>query len=76
MSEEKGIVKNYLSGILRVALVALLVAFQFLVIILLALWLNAYSVYMYLVIELLSIIIMFALLNDSRSPSYNWCGLV
>ncbi|MBQ9119517.1 MAG: cardiolipin synthase [Lachnospiraceae bacterium] len=78
MSEEKGIVKNYLSGILRVALVALLVAFQFLVIILLALWLNAYSVYMYLVIELLSIIIMFALLNDSRSPSYKlvWISVI
>lgn len=78
MSGEKGRVKNYLSGVLRVVLVALLVAVQFGVIILLALWLNSYSVYMYLVIELLSIVIMFALLNDSRSPSYKlaWISVI
>ncbi len=78
MSGEKGIVKNYLSGVLRVALVALLVAFQFGVIILLAFWLHSYTVYIYLIIELLSIIIMFALLNDSRSPSYKlaWISVI
>lgn len=70
MNEERGVVKKYLSGFLRVVLVAALVAFQFGVIILLALWLNIYSVYMYLVIEILSIIIIIGLVNDNRHSSY------
>lgn len=68
--KEVGVVRNYLSGALRVVLVAALVALQSAVIILLSLWLNSYSVYMYLLIEVLSICIIIGLVNDNRCPSY------
>ncbi len=68
--DKKGIVKSYLSGFLRAAVVASLVMMQFAGIVLLSIWLRGYSFYIYTVIEILSIIIILSLINDSRSPSY------
>jgi cardiolipin synthase len=68
--DKKGIVKSYLSGFLRGAVVALLVMIQFIGIVFLSIWLRGYSFYIYTVIEVLSIIIILSLINDSRSPSY------
>lgn len=66
----KGRVTNYLSGFLRAALVAVLVLVQFGLVTALAVWLRGYTVYLYTILELLSIIVMIGLINDSRSPSY------
>ena len=66
----KGRVTNYLSGFLRAALVALLVLAQIAVIFALGFWMSGNTVYVYYIIELLSLIIIVGLINDSKSPSY------
>ncbi len=68
--EKKGIVKSYVSGFLRCAMVAGLVLMQFAAIFLLSFWLRGYTLYIYTVIEVISIFIILGLVNDSRSPSY------
>lgn len=76
--EHKGIVKSYLSGFLRGAVVAGLVLIQFAAIVVLSFWLRGYSFYIYTIIEILSIMIILGLVNDSRSPSYKiaWICIV
>ena len=66
----KGRVTNYLSGFLRAALVAALVVIQFGLVTALAVWLRGYTIYIYSILEALSIIVIIGLINDSRSPSY------
>lgn len=68
--EKKGIVKSYVSGFLRCAVVAALVLTQFAAIFLLGIWLRGYTLYIYTIIEVLSIMIILGLVNDYRSPSY------
>ncbi|MBE5960964.1 MAG: cardiolipin synthase [Lachnospiraceae bacterium] len=77
-NHEKGMVKSYLSGFLRVALVAALVLLQFGVIIWLSLWLTSYTVYIYSIIEIASIILMIGLVNASKSQSYkmSWICII
>lgn len=74
----KGIIKGYVSGILRGCIVGCLVLIQFAIIICLSLYLRSYTVYIYWVIEILSILIMIGLMNDNRSPSYklSWICIV
>lgn len=74
----KGRIKNYVSGFLRAALVAMLVLIQMGLIFALSLWLSGYTVYIYNIIEVLSIIIIVGLINDSKSPSYKlgWICIV
>lgn len=78
LKDKKGIVKSYVSGFLRVAVVALLVFAQFVAIVLLSLWARGYSFYFYTLIEILSIIIIIALVNDNRSSSYkiSWICII
>lgn len=75
---EEGIIKSYLSGFFRAALVAALVFIQFGVIIGLTMWLRGYTLYFYTVIEIASIIIIIGLVNDSRSASYkiSWICII
>lgn len=77
-NKEKGRIKSYLSGFLRVALVASLVLIQFVLIVSLSIWLTEYTVYIYSIIEVLSIIIIIGLVNDYRSSSYkiSWICIV
>lgn len=74
----KGTTKSYLSGFLRVALVGILVLAQFTVLFLLTYWLSESTIYIYLIIEILSIFITIGLVNDNRSPSYKigWICIV
>lgn len=65
-----GRIKNSLSGFLRVCLVAMLVFCQIGLIILLPFWLHRYTVYFYFVVEIASLIVIFTLVNDVRSPAY------
>lgn len=67
---ESGVIKNYLSGFLRVALVVLLVMVQFAMIIGLSIWMQSYTVYFYIILGAANILIMTSLVNDSRSESY------
>lgn len=68
--KEEGVVKSYLSGFFRAALVAALVLVQFGIIIWLSMLLRSYTIYIYTIIEIASIIIIIGLVNDSRSSSY------
>lgn len=70
VDELKGRIKNNLSGFLRVVLVGLLVLLQFAILIVLPFFLNSYTIYFYLTLEILSIIVILSLVNDNRSPSY------
>lgn len=76
--ELTGRVKSYLSGFLRVIVVALLVFLQLLVIGVAPFMLSQFTVYFYIILELLSFIGIVTLINDSRSPSYKiaWTSLV
>ncbi len=67
---DKGIIKSYWSGIIRVSIVAVLVLVQLAAIIGLSIWLTGYTVYIYAAIEIASIFIMIGLVNDNRSPSF------
>lgn len=66
----KGRIQSSLSGFLRAFIVGLLVLFQFGFIIILPFLFRQYTVYLYVLLEVLSLIIMLSLVNDNRSPSY------
>lgn len=65
-----GTVKSYLSGFFKVVLVGLLVLLQFIIIGLAPFVLRNLTVYFYVILEFLSIILILSLVNDNRSPSY------
>lgn len=62
--------RTYTSGIIRTVVVALLVLVQFLLIGEVTYWLRGFSVYFYVLLEVLSIILIVTLVNRSLSPSY------
>lgn len=68
----KGRVQNSLSGFLRACIVAVLVAFQFAILIVLPFLLRQYASLFYLVMELFGVFTILALTNDSRSMSYKY----
>ncbi len=68
----KGRVQNSLSGFLRACLVAILVAFQFAVLIVLPFFLRQYTTLFYVLIELFGVFTILALTNDNRSMSYKF----
>lgn len=71
----KGRVQNKLSGFVRAAVVAVLVAFQFAVIIFLPFVLRQYFLYFYVTMEILGVLAVLALTNDNRSMSYKFAWL-
>ncbi|NLK28537.1 MAG: cardiolipin synthase [Clostridiales bacterium] len=79
MKEEvTGRIQSYLSGFLRATIVGLLVLAQFALIIYLSFQLRGYTVYIYSFIQVLSIIIIIALVNDYRNNSYkiSWICII
>ena len=68
----KGRVQNSLSGFLRACTVALLVMFQFAILIGLPFLLRQYASLFYLVLELCGVFTILALTNDNRSMSYKF----
>lgn len=68
----KGRVQNSMSGFIRACMVALLVAFQFAVLIFVPFLLRQYSTYFYILMEILGVFTILALTNDSRSMSYKF----
>ncbi len=71
----KGRVQNRLSGFLRACVVALLVAFQFAIILLLPFFLREYFALFFILMEVLGVTAILALTNDSRSISYKFAWL-
>ena len=65
-----GRIKNSLSGFLRVCVVALIVAFQMGLLLVLPFLLHQYTVYFYVILEIVSLIVIISLINDMRSPAY------
>lgn len=65
-----GRIKNSLGGFLRICLVALIILGQIALLLLLPYWLRQYTVYFYVIVEIASLVIIFVLLNDKRSPAY------
>lgn len=63
-------IKSYLSGFIKGAVVSLLVLVQFAFILLLSYMLSSSSVYIYYFLLLISIILIIGLVNDSSSPSF------
>lgn len=76
--ELTGTVKNYMSGFLRVLLVAILVLFQFAIVALSPFLLRNATVYFYVFLEVMSFVGILSLVNDNRSPSYKiaWITIV
>lgn len=76
--ELTGTVKSYLSGFLRLLLVAVLVLFQLVIVAIAPFWLSNLTIYFYIVLEILSFIGILSLVNDNRSPSYKiaWITIV
>ncbi|MGF7145722.1 cardiolipin synthase [Anaerotaenia torta] len=76
--EVTGTIKNNLSGILRAALVGLLVLAQFALIIYLSFELRGYTIYFYSLLQVLSMIIVVALVNGNRNASYkiSWICII
>ncbi|MCD7826459.1 MAG: cardiolipin synthase [Clostridiaceae bacterium] len=74
----KGRIQNNLSGLLRIILTALVVLFQFLIVVSLAFFLQSSSVYFYLILEICSIIAIVTLVNKNQSPSFRiaWISIV
>lgn len=70
--EQRGRVQNSLSGLLRAVLVALLVLFQFGILVSLPFLLRQYSTLFYIIMELLGLLTILALTNDNRSMSYKF----
>jgi cardiolipin synthase len=73
-----GSIKKYLSGILRASIVGILVLLQFGLIIYLSYKLRGFTVYIYTFLQVLSIIIIIALVNDNRNVSYkiSWICII
>jgi len=71
----KGRVQNSLSGFLRACVVALLVLFQFAILITIPLFLRQYSVGFYIAMEVLGVFTILALTNDNRSMAYKYAWL-
>lgn len=67
---KKGKIVNYVSGFLRMALVALLVALQVALILLVTFLLKKYSIYVTLTAQITAYAFAIWLLNDFGSPSY------
>lgn len=65
-----GRVKNNLSGFMRGLVVALFILIEIGVIIALPFWLNRYTVYFYVILEIASLWVCLILINDLRSPAY------
>ncbi len=76
--EIKGSSKKFISGTLRVTLVAILVLLQISFMFLLTYWLSDNTLYYYLFIEFASILIIIGLVNDNRSSSFKiaWICIV
>lgn len=76
--ELTGRIKSYLSGFLKVMVVGLLVLVQLVIIGILPFVLRNFTVYFYIVLELLSFIVILNLVNDNQSPSYKvaWIAIV
>ena len=68
----KGRVQNSLSGFLRACTVALLVMFQFTILIGLPFLLRQYASVFYVLMELFGVFTILALTNDNRSMSYKF----
>lgn len=68
----KGRVQNSMSGFIRACIVALLVLFQFVLLIALPFFLRQYSTFFYIVMEFLGVLTILALTNDNRSMSYKY----
>lgn len=68
----KGRVQNSLSGFIRACIVALLVLFQFIILLGLPFLLRQYSTFFYIAMEFLGVLAILALTNDSRSMSYKF----
>jgi len=73
-----GTIKGYLSGFLRAALVGVLVLVQFAMVIYLSMLLREYTIYLYAIIQGLSIIVIIFLINDNRNSSYkiSWICII
>ena len=65
-----GTIKGYLSGFLRATLVGILVLAQFALVIYLSIVLRGYTIYLYTIIQVISILIVIFLVNDNRNTSY------
>lgn len=74
----KGSLKTYLSGILRAVFAGILVLAQLGLIIYLSIKLRGNTVYIYSIIQILSIIIIIALVNDNRNVSFkiSWICII
>ncbi len=71
----KGRVQNSLSGFLRACVVALLVAFQFAVILILPFFLRQFSSTFYVLLEIAGVLAIVTLTNNNRSMTYKFAWL-
>ena len=76
--ELTGTAKGYLSGFLRLMLVAVLVLLQMVIVVVASVMLQYVTIYLYVILEVLGFIGILNLVNDNRSPSYKiaWITIV
>lgn len=77
-SKVKGRIQSHFSGFLRAFVVGMLVLLQFVIILILPFLFREYSVYLYVVLVVLSVGTILSLVNDERSMSYkiSWIYIV
>lgn len=73
---KRHIFKKRISGLTRAALVAIAVILQLVLMIAMVYYMQFYAIWLYFVIEIVSIILIFALVNDSETYKKFWIIIV
>lgn len=70
MTNVRGRIRNSVSGMLKVLVAAFLAFIQFALILILPFFLRQYTIYFYVILELLSFLLAFGLTNTNKSASF------
>lgn len=76
--KKEGFVKNYLSGFIRAAVIAILVFLQFVMIFVLSYYLVFYQLFVYYSVQILGVAVIIGLISTNSSPSFKiaWLTII
>lgn len=73
---QKGYVKNYVSGAVKMLMAGLFVLFEFYLVVVLSLWLHGYVLAIYYLIDIVAVFIVIGLVNKNTNSSFKVTWLV